>query len=334
MRESLRRNAGRAPRGDRMLSWVRLESRRRKRRRDVAMAAVTATVLLGGVVGASSLTARPAVGPQIETLEVLQPGGPTRTSISFPFTPQRALAGSASPVLILSAGKLTLTYDGTDAADATVTVGGTPPQAGGTPPQVGGTPPQVAGTPPQAGTPVAVSVRGHAGSHSLLRPPSSPPLRVLSWQERPDMWVEIRAPQSETLEDLTAYALALRAESMTQPLPFEFDLVPAALTMDNANPSAVTFAPPGVPAIDGFTDRVAVMLEVAGKVPVNGRPVAVQGRDGWLSETDGATMLRVDNRDGRVLTIQVDHDIHLSEADLLRFAAGVHVTGHGQSAKG
>lgn len=311
LRESLRQNAARAPQGYRMLPRVRLESRRRRRRREATLAALAAAVLLGGVFGASIQMLHPTAGLQVAAPDVLRPGGPD--AISFPFTPQRALVGSSSPVLTLAAGVPTLMYNGTNAGDATVTVRRTPPDS-------------VSAMP--------ISVRGHAGSVGVRQTPSGPTLWVLSWPERPDMWVEIRAPKSETLEDLTTYALALRAEPMTQALPFMFDLVPVGLTMDNVNAAAVTFAPPDVAASEGFNGRIVVMLDAGGSTPVNGRLVSVEGRNGWLSETDGYTVLHVDNRDGRILTIQMSNDIRLSQVDLIRFAAGIHVRAEAQAVSG
>jgi hypothetical protein len=106
------------------------------------------------------------------------------------------------------------------------------------------------------------------------------------------------------------------------------------LRVDNITASTVTFCPPAVAASPDFVDKLVVSLDAEPSGPRDGQPVTVGGRAGWLHTVEDVTILRVDEGHGFSLTVQVPRRLRISESDLLRFAAGVHVTAAASPARG
>lgn len=323
LRDSLNQHAGAAPPGYLMLSRVRQAARRRRRRRALAGGLAAALVLTG--IGVAVFTGRVAApparladGPGLGPAPVaFVPGAPL--DITFPLTPGAPPPGGSSPALLVVAGSPTLRYqpgEGTD-GPTTVTVTTSPPAPG----------PAL----PSTDLPGPV-VGGHQAE--LRHPAGDPSQQVLTWSEAPDLWVDVTMPASAPPNSVTAFASALSVRPITQPGPFDFDLVPAGFVADNIDPSAVTFCPPGIEPSAAFVHKIAVMLDDGRPDARDGRPVTVAGRPGRIGTVDGSVMLRVDEGTGQTLTVQVPADLGIAEPELLRFAAGVHVTADAAPGKG
>lgn len=318
LRAVLSRKADAAPRGEAMLTAVRVESGRRRHRRQLAgaggLSALAVLLALGVSTIVSSSGSSTADRPRVAVAAVpaaevtLVAGPPPR--VTFPFTPQVALVGSTTPTVVVDAGRPTLRY-GPSGAEITV-----------------------ANTPFPPGIPAsAVTVRGHPGTVWLDESGG----RVLSWAERSDLWLRISVPAAEPIkdDDLIKYAGALITKPMTGPAPFAFDLVPAGFALDTMESSVITFCPPDVALGGSFVDKIAVLLGDASSKASGGRPVTVAGRVGQLNTTPDATIvLQFDDGAGRFLTVQVGPNIHFADAELLRFAAGIHPTSSARPGQG
>jgi hypothetical protein len=180
----------------------------------------------------------------------------------------------------------------------------------------------------------STTVHGSAGVIGERPSTYGPPDYVLTWTEPGGPWVGICAPETVSTVDLAEFASRLTRQPITQPGPFDFDLVPAGFIVDNITASTVTFRPPAVAASPDFVDKLVVSLDAERPGAQDGRPVKVAGRAGWLHTVEDVAMLRVDEGDGFSLTVQVPRRLRIDEPDLLRFAAGVHVTAAASPARG
>ncbi|GIH14847.1 hypothetical protein [Rugosimonospora africana] len=180
----------------------------------------------------------------------------------------------------------------------------------------------------------STTVHGIVGVIGERPSPAGPPDYVLTWTERGGPWVGVSAPETISTVDLTDFASALSPQPVTQPGPFDFDLVPADFAVDNISPSTVTFRPPGVAASSDFVDKLVVSMDAEPARMQGDRPVKVGARAGWLHVVDNVVMLRIDEGDGRSLTVQAPERLRIDQPDLLRFAAGVHITAAAVPARG
>jgi hypothetical protein len=180
----------------------------------------------------------------------------------------------------------------------------------------------------------STTVHGSAGIIGERPSTDGAPDYVLSWTEPGGPWVGISVPETVSTVDLTEFASRLTRQPITQPGPFDFDLVPAGLCVDNITASTVTFRPPAVAASPDFVDKLVVSLDAEPSGPQDGQPVKVGGRAGRLHTVEDVTILRVDEGHGFSLTVQVPRRLRIDEPDLLRFAAGVHVTTAASPARG
>jgi hypothetical protein len=325
LRDVLSRHAEAAPSGDTMLSQVRWESGRR-RRRSVLVGGAGATLaltVLGVVVLSGQFTSGRGTPPAAAWPDagevVLVAGSPA--DFAFPFTPAEPGIGRMPPALALVAGKPTLRYADTGAAEGvtTVTVHSSAPVSASPAPWITG----------PSGT-----VRGQPATMVDRRDDGGEPERVLSWPERPDQWVEIATPTSVPWEALTKYATALTARPITRPGPFTFDLMPMNFVIDNISPSMVTFCPPGVAPSADTIGKIAVLLDADLMLARTDRAVTVDGRAGWISTSDDSTVLRLDQGGGLILTVQLPARLRISEPELLRFAAGIQPTASAEPGQG
>jgi hypothetical protein len=241
----------------------------------------------------------------------------TPIDVTFPFTPAaRDLTGDTPFSLTLVAGRPTLRYPETAATTSlTVTIGGQTWAAGET---------------GQLADGLQVTVRGRTGT---IGDRQDQALRVLSWPEEPDRWVELSAPLPTATEAMVKYAQALTDQPVTQPGPFVFDLVPAGFAVDNIDPSAVTFSPPGVAASADYLGKLAVLFQDGQATAEDGAAVTVAGRTARIRTQDGMTVLRVDEGVNSVV-VQVPTAVGIAQPDLLRFAAGIHPTAGAVSGRG
>ncbi|GAA5195390.1 hypothetical protein GCM10023322_61970 [Rugosimonospora acidiphila] len=157
---------------------------------------------------------------------------------------------------------------------------------------------------------------------------------VLSWTQRPGLWVGISMPTKVPDKLLTEYADSLVEAPITEPGPFDFDLVPAGFGVDNVSRAAVTFDPPGVEASLGYPGKIVVMADAGPQGAGSGQSLTVDGRPAWLHTDAGVTMLNVDEGAGWGITIQLPANLGVTEPDLLRFAAGVHLTADATPSRG
>lgn len=149
------------------------------------------------------------------------------------------------------------------------------------------------------------------------KPPTDNAVVVLA---KNSISVAIRSVKPIPTGTLQVYVDNLLPEPMPLTPPFRFDLVPVGFTVDNVEPAAVTFAPPGVPPSAGFTGKIAVMLD--------------SGSSDETTVTDDSLIVRRSLGDGRTVTVQAPVPLRLSEAELVRFAAGVHPTDRAEVGQG
>jgi hypothetical protein len=142
------------------------------------------------------------------------------------------------------------------------------------------------------------------------RAPTGPDVSMVYNRSGRQLVIRANGLDDQTLRD---YLTGLADKPMAAHAPFTFELVPAAFTVDNIMPSAVTFAPPGVPADAGFAKKIAVLLDEG-------------SADGTEVTGEGATVRR-SLGDGRTLTVQVPATVPLTGTDLARFAQGISPTG-------
>lgn len=175
------------------------------------------------------------------------------------------------------------------------------------------------------GNPTLEYAQGAGGAAMSVTVTREKPVDVsVSRQVKADLWVGIRATGPIGDAALREYASNLDSQPMAPAEPFVFTQAPAGFTVDNVMPSAVTFAPPGTPAGDVFTGKIAVLLGAT----------AEDGQTDQIQTTDEGRMLRRDLGQGRTLTVQVPASLAMTDADLIQFAGGIRPTaaaavGHG-----
>jgi hypothetical protein len=339
LRGALHRHAEEAPVGADLLAAVHRRSRRLARRRRLAvvggaalLAALSVPALAAVPHGGAQPAATPhspAPAPSADRVSAPPSAAPSstapRTSTPdpgvrlqppayvtpvFPFRPTvTPVGGLAPPEVTLAGGELVASYAANDpvaGADVDIRVGPRPP--GLTDPADHAGPVQE--TPHQ--------VRGHPGT--LRRVVVAPANRLsLYWPEAPGQWVRVDTDDTLTDAQLVRLADALAPAAVPVVTPFRFDLVPAGMVLDTSSRSEVAFRPPGGTAL--------VDCALVGPRPLTGPTVRVGGYDGVLHRTaTGATLtVALDDR-GETLVVQVPAEYPISDADLTRFAAGVHPT--------
>lgn len=312
LRETLRRHADAAPEGQWMLSRVHADVASRQRRYRLAAVAVTVIALVVGEVSVGLFAQSLKTQETVYSSSVLVPG--SDAFVSFPFTPKRPLGDLSGPTLTLVKKAPTLTYSSASSRDLPATVTVTDGPQGGV---------NISGS---------IKVRAREGRFGV-RPVADSILRVLMWQERPKEWVEIDAPNSQTINQMVEYANGLLAQPMTWPFPFTFDLVPTALVVDNASATGVSFTSANRANGGGLVDGIVVYVEPT-TMGTTGGLVDVGGHHAWLSHADGSTLLQVSYSAHSVLWVQVDDGVGLSRTDLIRFVAGIHLTAAAQETVG
>jgi hypothetical protein len=333
LRETLSRHAGEAPGGAQLLSRVRAESGRRRVRRRATLAGGLAVLAVATATTAWRLAeAQPApaglsVGGPLGSPTPAHPSpsatavrfGPGSLAVTFPYRPTVAINGLDRPTVELVSGEPTLSYPPVPATVPGVTVTISSQQ-----------PAQPGSALPVSGAPGVV--RGHPVRFLLLDEDGVKQVSM-SWPERPDQWIEVRAPATVPVPALVSYAAGLVAEPQTVAWPFTFDVIPLDLTVDNVTPGAVTFRPAWVAPDAAFVNKLTVSLADTSS-GLFGRQVSIGGQPGWLSTGPGATTIQVEQGQHKVVEVQVWNTIAASTDDLLRFAAGIRPTAAAQTAKG
>jgi len=165
-------------------------------------------------------------------------------------------------------------------------------------------------------TKTTMPVRGRSGT---LRTVDTQPTRqfTLTWQESSTRWIELATDDTYTPKQVVALADSLAPASIAVLPPFTLDLTPVGLVADTVTASTMSFR-----AVNG--NQVAVVLrkrqQLSATTDKVGKYPALLTHDG-----EGAK-LSVDVTDwDATLEVTVGAGLTMTDADLLRFAAGVHI---------
>jgi hypothetical protein len=330
--ETMHSAAGRAPSDAGLLDTVHQRSRRHHRRRVMAGLGAAATVLAVGIPAVAVMTRPESAAPPLNGVPTVaaplsQPPPPVPSAPATPSSPGLTTAaadavtlstgwkaptfpyrlpvtdGMTDPVASMNDGKLIAFFEATELryhADVTVTVSGQKPAF------------------TTAATETARRVRGHAGT---LRTVDVRPAKQLTlyWRESPSRWIQLATDDTYTPDQVVALADALTPASLAVLPPFRLDLAPTGLVTDTVTASRVTFRQPGsAPGADGFSTVLRKRRELT---DTNQK---IKGYDAALIHRDGSVTLAVDVTDwNATLEVTVGNGLTLSDADLLRYAAGV-----------
>ncbi|GEM_PF-5697012 len=356
VRESLQRRAAEAPGGDWLLAAVHARSDRLRRRRRIwarSMTGLAVALLIGAVPAAAQLVspdsrvANPGPGTvsaSVRTDPDPTPSNPTPTASatapgltttasplrlaapayptpSFPLRPDPATGlprgGLKTPVITLDSGALQGFFearDGQAGADVTIVVTAQRPTFGAAAGPVSETDRQV---------------RGHPGT---LRTVAVSPANQLNlyWQESATQWVQVRTDDTFSNAEVVTFANALSAAALPLDVGLRLDLAPVGLVLDTAAPSRLALRPGDVPA--GAAPTPTVVCTLYDTRPLSGTAVNVGSYRAAITRTASGVELAVtvDDR-GVTLLVEVSAQYPISDADLIRFAAGVHLTDRAES---
>jgi hypothetical protein len=304
VRATLNDRTGQAPSAGGLLTAVHRRSQRRRRNRAAALGG-TLALAAGLVVAGPNLSVRipPLHARANDAVAGNGPAlvAPTYRPLVFPFTPGVWPAGLAEPVLDVRAGVASMRYPAQTRTGPAlnVSVGSQPIDD----PSAGRQPQRVRGHDATLGT-------WQAGDQIWL---------VLSWRESADEWVQIQAV-GMSANIVASYADALLPRPVPVAVPFTFDLVPQGWLLTSVTPGSMAFGPPTDPVTADYQHQLVVDLERLDNPPA-GSPVQVAGRPGRLS-TSGQLWIDLGNQQA----LYIQQPPGLGTADLLRFAAGVHLT--------
>jgi hypothetical protein len=330
--ETMRDAAGRAPADDGLLSTVHRRSDRLRRQRIATTLSAAAAVLAVAVPTVLVLANRtpavppPAAVPAISASPSATPPAtasptssptPSKSSPPPPTTPAvhlatgwtaptfpyalAASAGLKAPVASMNDGDLIGFFEAAETqhhADTTVTVSRRKPPSSGT----------------------SVQVRGHTGT---LRTVDVQPAKqlILTWQESPGHWIQLATDDTYTPPQVVALADGLTSASTAVLPPFQLDRSPAGFVTDTVTASTMTFR---TSASAPDTEMVKTVLHK--HRPLTGTNQKVGSYRALLTHAGGRVTLDVDVTDwNATLEVTVGSGLTMSDADLLRFAAGVHI---------
>lgn len=354
MRAELRDRAAQAPDGQQLLAGVHARSGqlRRRRRRLMTAGGLTAAVValalpmaLGGiggghpvrpgVTGVPTATADPTGGPSdstgpaqasAQTTTVPGASGPTAVGLgpgpaavpafAFQLAATAATAFDA-PIVTLERRALISFYLAKDpdlGADVTLVVTAQRPTFG-----------TAAGSVSE----VQQQVRGHAG---FLRTVAVSPAAqyTLYWQESASQWVQVRTDDTFTKAEVLRFATGLIGAATPVAAGFRFDYVPLGTTVGTVTPSSVVFL--AGPASGSGTDPTVVTCDLRPARALTGTTLRVGSYRATLTKDSGSVVLMVLLTDWQMtLVVEVPAKYTMTDADLIRFAAGVHVTERAES---
>jgi hypothetical protein len=222
------------------------------------------------------------------------------TAPTFPYT-LPPTDGMRAPVASMQAGSRIAFFEATELrhhADITVTVSTRKP---------GFTAPA---------TTKIVLVRGHSGT---LRTVDTQPAKqlVLFWRESASRWIQLATDDTYTSQQVVDLAGSLSAASIAVLPPFTLDLTPADLTADTVTASTMSFR-----TANGGTVEVVLRK----RQQLTSATDTVGEYQARLTHDGGSAKLSVDVTDwDATLELTVSAGLTISDADLLRFAAGVHI---------
>jgi hypothetical protein len=295
--ETLHRAAVYAPADDGLLATVHRRSDRRHRRRIATTLVAVAVALALAVPAMVRLERRTpenvvSVAPAVHLVAGW-------TAPVFPYT-LPASAGLKAPVASMDGGDLTGFFEATEQrhhADTTVTVSSAEPSFTG----------------PAAET--TVEVRGQPGT---LRTVDVQPAKQLTlfWREPDGRWITLATDDTYGKQQVVGLADDLAPASVPVRPPFRLDLNPAGFATDTVTESTMAFRAPA--------GEVRVVLRK--HRPLVGADRTVGSYPASLTRGESGVTLDVDVTDWQAtLEVTVDPGITISDGDLLRFAAGVHI---------
>ncbi|GAA2515182.1 hypothetical protein [Winogradskya humida] len=332
--DSMRSAADHAPSDGGLLSSVHQKSRRHHRRRVATGLSTAAAVLALGVPfgvvlatrdrpvvaptqapapaapapTATSPSASPSSSPRTSSRPPSSPPPPSSKAVrlvdgwtapTFPYT-LPATDGMSAPVASMRDGNPIAFFEATDLqdhADITITVSSRKPSF------------------TTSATESDKQVRGHTGT---LRTVDVQPAKqlTLSWQESAGRWIQLATDDTYTPKQVVALADSLTAASIAVLPPFTLDLTPSGLAADTVTASRMTFR--------NSSGTIAVVLRKRQQLSnTTGKVGKYKAR--LTHDADGAT-LAVDVTDwDATLEITVSAGLTVSDAELTRFASGVHI---------
>lgn len=356
LRSSLREHAELTPAPVNLLGAVRERSRRQTRRRHLAVGGGTAAAVLAVTAVAAMLplwrggqpTPPAGPGPVVPSVAAstdpsgspsspsgtpvpsagqptptgsgpsshgtaLRLGEPAYTLPAFPWRPGfTPIGGLDEPRVTLERGGVVAFYAARDperGADVTVRIGPARPTFG------------------SAAGPVTQSSMRARGRAATLRTVHVSPAAQLSlyWREATGRWVRVDTDDTLTADEVVRFADELRAASLPVRAPFELDLAPVGMVPYTITPNTMAFRP-----TSGPTELVTCVL-TEGVRRQTGRAVRVGGRRAGLTRTSSAAVLAIalDDR-GETLTVTVPAGYRVGDADLIRFAEGIEITGYAE----
>jgi hypothetical protein len=157
-------------------------------------------------------------------------------------------------------------------------------------------------------------------------------VRSLYWRES-GAWIWVRANDMEPAA-IVAYAEGLRPGSVQVQAPMTFDLLPQGLVLDNVGPSDMVFRLPGQPTGGSWENKLGFVLNADGGDDAASWPLRVNGQPAKIHLQDQERSAWVLLKNGTILVIQVPQALVISDEDLLRLAAGVHVSATAQAGRG
>ncbi len=311
--ETLRDAAGHAPSDDELLTTVHRRSDRRRRQRISAGLSAAAAVLAVGIpVVATRVLGPPPPAASPTTSDVPAPTAtPNAVRLAggyaaptFPYT-LPATSGMKAPVTSMDGEDLVAFFEATELrhhADTTVTVSSRKPAFTG------------------AATETSVQVRGHSGTLRTVHAQPAAQL-TLYWRESSTRWIRLATDDTYTPQQVVALADALSPASIAVLPPFRLDLSPAGFVPDEITESTMSFRT-SVAAPDA--ERVEVVLRK--RRPLSRPDQMVGPYQAALTRAAGGATLDIDVTDwNATLEVTVGAGLTMSDADLLRFAAGVHI---------
>ncbi|WP_067499582.1 hypothetical protein [Actinoplanes sp. TFC3] len=297
--ETMHDAASRAPAADRLLSTVHHRSDRLRRRRLATGLAAVAAVLAVGIPAAGALVARAPTdnAPVAGSIQLVG----TYPAPVFPYT-LPATDGLSAPVASMRDGALSAFFEATELqqhSDITVTVTSSEPAS------------------TAAATEKTVRVRGHSATLRTVKVQPAKQL-ILTWQESPGRWIRLATDDTYSQQQVIAFAEALTPASVEVLPPFQLDLSPAGFTLDTVTASTMRFrTSPAAPPI-------TVVLRK--RYQLDGSNRNVGSYRALLATGTGGTKLSIDVTDwNATLEVSVGTGLALSDADLIRFAAGIHI---------
>ena len=169
---------------------------------------------------------------------------------------------------------------------------------------------------------VSQRVRGHVAT--LRRVAVSPAAQItVYWQESATQWVQLQTDDTFTDTEVLRFAEGLVAANVAVVAPFRVDRAPTGMVVESQTPWLMAFRP--AQAAAGSVPAVTCTLVSAR--PLVGQSVAVGADRGTVTHSGSGVTLAVLLASWQMtLLVEVPAKQTVADADLVRFAEGLHVT--------